>query len=263
MGRPSSHGTPGSKKAICRRLYCAGRQTVTPSPGTFRTLIATFGSTTSSAGPARATRRCGSRRVTSTARTSPVPLLSVPASRRNRLGRARGLHADRRPARAASAPPIFLARDHRIDGTPALPKRRMRQIYARGVSIMDGGLKRLSPNEEVTLRRVAQGAKAEDLRKLDIARLVQLALVVWQGERLVITPPGARGSARCRPNRKSRSPFMTRTVNFHRHAPPHWPGGKRIFERWCLGACATKGSLSSSAASSADPAWRTVCPLRL
>jgi len=56
---------------------------------------------------------------------------------------------------------------------------------------MDSGLKLLlSPNEEVTLQRLAQGAKPEDLRKLDIARLVHLALVKWQGERVVFTSKG-------------------------------------------------------------------------
>lgn len=58
---------------------------------------------------------------------------------------------------------------------------------------MSRGLKApLSPNEEATLRSVGQGATAQMLRKRDVARLFQLALVAWQGESVVITPAGLR-----------------------------------------------------------------------
>jgi hypothetical protein len=56
---------------------------------------------------------------------------------------------------------------------------------------MDRGLKApLSPNEERTLQRVAQGTKTQEMMARDVARLHQLALVEWQRESLVITPLG-------------------------------------------------------------------------
>lgn len=57
---------------------------------------------------------------------------------------------------------------------------------------MDRGLKApLSPEEEVTLRRVGYGvAKPNRLIARDVARLTSLALIDRQGERLVLTQLG-------------------------------------------------------------------------
>ncbi len=57
---------------------------------------------------------------------------------------------------------------------------------------MDRGLKApLSPNEEVTLRRVGYGiAKPNELIARDVGRLTSLALIDRKGERLVLTQLG-------------------------------------------------------------------------
>jgi hypothetical protein len=57
---------------------------------------------------------------------------------------------------------------------------------------MDRGLTvSLSPNEEVTLRRIALGvAKAKHLRPQDVTRLIQLGLVADGDGRLALTDTG-------------------------------------------------------------------------
>ncbi len=57
---------------------------------------------------------------------------------------------------------------------------------------MDRGLKApLSANEEITLRRVGYGiAKPNELIARDVERLSRLALIGWQGNRLVLTDTG-------------------------------------------------------------------------
>lgn len=57
---------------------------------------------------------------------------------------------------------------------------------------MNRGLKApLSANEEITLRRVGYGiAKPKDLLARDVERLTRLALIDWQGDRLVLTGTG-------------------------------------------------------------------------
>jgi hypothetical protein len=59
---------------------------------------------------------------------------------------------------------------------------------------MDRGLKApLSPNEEVTLRRVAHGiAKPNDLIARDVEHLSRLALIDRRGKRLILTDLGRR-----------------------------------------------------------------------
>ena len=47
----------------------------------------------------------------------------------------------------------------------------------------------LSINETLTLQSVGRGERTL-LRKRDIARLGQLGLVVWQGEKVALTPMG-------------------------------------------------------------------------
>jgi len=65
---------------------------------------------------------------------------------------------------------------------------------------MDRGFKaNLSPNEEVTLRRVSYGiASLEELRSQDLLRLVKLQLVTRLGGRLVLTKLGADRLAQLR-----------------------------------------------------------------
>ncbi|TAJ84714.1 hypothetical protein [Reyranella sp.] len=49
----------------------------------------------------------------------------------------------------------------------------------------------LSPNEEITLRRVALGIScARDLSQRDLVRLKTLSLVEMEGDRLQLTPDG-------------------------------------------------------------------------
>ncbi len=57
---------------------------------------------------------------------------------------------------------------------------------------MDRGLKApLSPNEDITLRRVSYGiAKPNELIARDVERLSRLALIDRQGDRLILTPLG-------------------------------------------------------------------------
>ena len=54
-----------------------------------------------------------------------------------------------------------------------------------------GALAPLSPNEEVTLRRIAIGfATASELRPRDVMRLIQLLLVEQRDGRIVLTDQG-------------------------------------------------------------------------
>ena len=57
---------------------------------------------------------------------------------------------------------------------------------------MNRGLKApLSPNEEITLRRVGYGiAKPNELIARDVERLSRLALIDRQGDHLILTPLG-------------------------------------------------------------------------
>ena len=59
---------------------------------------------------------------------------------------------------------------------------------------MNRGLKApLSANEEITLRRVGYGiAKPNELIARDVEYLLRLALIHWQGERLVLTDVGQK-----------------------------------------------------------------------
>lgn len=73
---------------------------------------------------------------------------------------------------------------------------------------MDRGLKApLSPNEEITLRRVAYGiAKPKELLARDVEHLSRLALIDRQGKRLIVTDLGRRRLA-AMPGPHSRGPL--------------------------------------------------------
>jgi hypothetical protein len=53
-----------------------------------------------------------------------------------------------------------------------------------------GALAPLSPNEEITLRRIAIIARASELRSRDVTRLIRLLLVEQRDGRFVLTDQG-------------------------------------------------------------------------
>jgi hypothetical protein len=93
---------------------------------------------------------------------------------------------------------------------------------------MDRGIKAyLSPNEEVTLRRLSYGiAKPEEFRPEDLLQLAKLGLIAHLGDKLVLTPSGTDRLARLRgiDPASSRNDWLTRMVDALRSSK----GGGRV-----------------------------------
>jgi hypothetical protein len=87
--------------------------------------------------------------------------------------------------------PTQFASARRDAATGIAPSRKLGNFCVFMEGAMErGALAPLSPNEEITLRRIAIIARASELRSRDVTRLIRLLLVEQRDGRFVLTDQG-------------------------------------------------------------------------